>query len=467
MSSILEYKNASVPALTSLERIGPKGYLRYVFPFQLVEDYNIDQVATVLRTGYDALKNHIPVVACEAIPDLNSKQAGVLKLQRLDGPDFEDIVVKDLRNSDTFPQHYSVLKEKAFPVAAFDGDIFCRRSVWPTPGERLPISLVQANFIRGGLILTWCILHMVGDGTSFYTWTKVWASKCRSALQESFEPIHLDDAIWRDRDRMMMPSGRNFGFLKTHPEYTLLPFTPAGAPPRMLSPHHRGQVFYFSPAALKALKAEASPAHATVPSHQPWVSTNDALSALLWRTVMAVQSPLDTLDGNPVSVFNIAIDGRQRTHPPVHPETLGCFLEYIAVSLPIRKILGSCNLADLAILIRKAVLGANNQYTDDVMSLVEQLDDVDRLVPTAFLDVPGFNCILSSWARFELYQLEWGSLLGRVEAVRTPSVGCINGLQIVLPPLPDGGVEILMGVEDSCLGRLLEEPLWMKYAVAR
>lgn len=467
MGSILDYKNALAPALTSLERIGPKGYLRYVFPFQLTEDYNIYEVARVLRTGYDALKDRIPVVACEAIPDLNSKQAGVMKLQRLDGSGIEDIVVKDLRDSDAFPQHYSELKEKAFPVAAFDGDLLCRRSVWPSAGERLPISLVQANFICGGLILTWCILHMAGDGTSFYTWTKVWADECRRALQESSEPVHLDDAIWRDRNRMMRPSGCNFGFLKTHPESTLLPFTPAGAPPKMLSPHHRGQVFYFSPAALKALKAEASPAHATVPSDQPWISTNDALSALLWRTVMAVQSPLDTLKGNPVSVFNIAIDGRQRTRPPIHPETLGCFLEYIAVSLPIRKILGSRNLADLAILIRRAVLRANNQYTDDVMTLVEHLEDVDRLVPTAFLDVPGFNCILSSWVGFELYPLEWGSLLGRIEAVRTPSVGCINGLQIVLPQLPDGGVEILIGVEEGCLGSLLEEPLWMKYAVAR
>ncbi|ODM19637.1 hypothetical protein SI65_04622 [Aspergillus cristatus] len=467
MGSILNYNDTSIPALTSLERIGPKGYLRYVFPFQLAEDYKIDEVATVLRTGYDALKNRIPVVACEAVPDLKSKQAGVLKLQRLDGSDIEDIVVKDLRNSDAFPQQYSELKEKAFPVAAFDADILCRRSVWPSPGERLPISLVQANFIRGGLILTWCIFHMVGDGTSFYTWTKVWADECRRALQDSIEPVHLDEAIWRDRSRMMMPSGRNPGSLKSHPEYTLLPFTPAGAPPKMLSPHHRGQVFYFSPAALKALKAEASPARAIVPSDQSWISTNDALSALLWRTVMAVQSPLDTLEGDPVSVFNIAINGRKRTDPPVHPETQGCFLEYIAVSLPIREILGSRNLADLAILIRKAVLRADNQYTDDVMSLVEQLEDIDRLVPTGFLDVPGFNCLLSSWVGFELYELEWGSLLGRTKAVRTPSVGAINGLQIVLPPLPDGGVEILIGVEERCLGRLLEEPLWMKYAVAR
>lgn len=238
----------------------------------------------------------------------------------------------------------------------------------------------------------------------------------------------------------------------------------------MVSPYHRGQVFYFSPAALDALKAEASPPNATELSDQKWISTNDALSALLWRTVMAVQSPLDSLRSgdDPVSVFNIAIDGRLRTDPPVHPETQGCFLEYIAVSAPIRKILGSLSLADLAIMIRKQILRADGQFTDDVAALVEKLEDVDRLVPTAFLDVPGFNCVQSSWVNFELYSLDWGSLLGgKIDAVRAPHVGVINGLQVVLPVLPDGGMEILVGVKEDCLDKLLHEPRWTKFAVAR
>jgi hypothetical protein len=236
----------------------------------------------------------------------------------------------------------------------------------------------------------------------------------------------------------------------------------------MLSTKHRGQVFYFSPESLKALKAEASPANATEQSDQKWISTNDALSALLWRTVMAVQSPLDTLEGDPVSVFNIAIDGRQRTNPKVHPDTLGCFLEYVAVSVSIRKMLSTLHVADLAILIRKAILRADDQFTDDVVALVDQLEDVDRLVPTAFLDVPGFNCVQTSWLNFKLYGLEWGPLLGnRIEAVRMPHVGVINGLQVVLPVLPDGGMEILVGVDEGCLDRLLTDPLFTKFGVPR
>ncbi|KAF3029641.1 hypothetical protein E8E15_001102 [Penicillium rubens] len=208
--------------------------------------------------------------------------------------------------------------------------------------------------------------------------------------------------------------------------------------------------------------------NATEPTDQKWISTNDALAALLWRTVMAVQSPLETLEGDPVTFFNIAIDGRQRTDPELHPVTLGCFLEYVSVSASIRKMFSTMNLADLATEIRKAILRADGRFTDDVVALVEQLEDVDRLVPTAFLDLPGFNCVLTSWVNFELYGLEWGPLLGnKIEAVRVPHVGCINGCQVVLPVLPNGGIEILVGVEESCLDRLLDDPLFTKYGVAR
>ncbi|GKZ73650.1 hypothetical protein AnigIFM60653_010806 [Aspergillus niger] len=467
MGSIAEASD--IPSLTALERIGPKGYVRYIFPFPLGNKYDLEQVVEVLRVSYAATTRRLPVMTCEAVPDDRTTQRGVLRLQRLPEGDIEPIETRDLRAPGAFPTTYTELQAKAFPVAFFDADVLCRRSVWPTPGERLPVSLLQANFIPGGLLLNWCVLHVVGDGTTYQVWMKVWAEECRRAQGMAIpEPIELPEAIARDRECVMSASGRTDGSLGSHPQYTLLPSAPSGAPPKMLAQNHRSQVFYFSPAALVALKEAASPAHATMTSDQTWISTNDALSALLWRTVMAVQWPLDTLQGDPVSVFNLAIDGRLRTDPPVHPETLGCFLEYLGVSLPIRTILGSASLADLAILIRKEVLRADRQFTDDLVALVEQLEDVDRLVPTAFLDVPGFNCVQTSWINFQLYGLDWGPLLGhRIGAVRAPHIGVINGLQLVLPAPPEGGVEVLVGVEESCLQCLLQDPLWMKYAVAR
>lgn len=51
--------------------------------------------------------------------------------------------------------------------------------------------------------------------------------------------------------------------------------------------------------------------------------------------------------------------------------------------------------------------------------------------------------------------------------MRSPDVGVINGCQVTFPAPPEGGLEVLVGVEASCLDKLLQEPLWTKYAVAR
>lgn len=461
----IEYKN--IPQLTPLERIAPKGYVRYIFPFHLGNDYSIDKVSQILQTGYETLARHIPEVACECVPDTEiQKKKGVVRYRRIEGADAARIAVKDLR--DSFPFSFEQLRGKGFPVSYFDAETFCPRQIWPVPGEKVRTSLVRANFIPGGLILGWNLLHLTGDGTSWYIWTRIWADACRRAQGFEGESLNLPKGIWKDRGRVRKSSGRNAGNIEDHPEYTLLSFTPTSPPPKMMSPNHRGQIFYFSKDSLSRLKAEASPADATESHDQQWVSTNDAVSALLWRTVMAVQNPLETLDGDPTSIFNIAIDGRPRTNPKVHPQTLGCFLEYIAVSAPVRKMLSTLTIADLAMMIRKALLNADEEFTDDTLALEEQVEDVDRLVATAFLDVPGFNCIQTSWVNFDICGLEWGPVLGgRVEAIRTPHDGLVPGLQVVLPRLPDGGLEILVGVEGNCLDKLLQDPLFTKFAVAR
>lgn len=60
--------------LTHLERIGPKGWLQYIYPFQLSENYDIDEVARVLRTGFEATCKRLPLMGWEAAPDTDAKR---------------------------------------------------------------------------------------------------------------------------------------------------------------------------------------------------------------------------------------------------------------------------------------------------------------------------------------------------------------------------------------------------------
>ncbi|KAM0551202.1 hypothetical protein ACHAPJ_008544 [Fusarium lateritium] len=110
-------------------------------------------------------------------------------------------------------------------------------------------------------------------------------------------------------------------------------------------------MFHFSEESLRRLKKDASPQI----DDGAYVSTNDALSALIWRSIMTAELDYDELDGTETSVYNIAIDGRNRSNPPIHQEALGSFLGFIQVEKPIREILKGGNLVSLSLLIRNAI----------------------------------------------------------------------------------------------------------------
>ncbi|KAI0015930.1 hypothetical protein F4780DRAFT_33810 [Xylariomycetidae sp. FL0641] len=461
-----------IPTLIPLEKAGPQGYIRYMFPLELPGSYSLEATFSLLRHGLEAAKARLPIWGCELVPDPAAQQAGVLRLQPY-ADDHQTLVAKDLRAPAAYPYAFAELKAKAFPTAAFPGDLLWRRDTWPAaPGERLPAADLQANFIRGGLLLTCAVFHVVGDATAWCVWLETWAEECRLLQHPAAPRREIPEVLFTDREKHLRPSGRNAGRAADHPEILVLPVTPTSAPAKMRSRAHVGQGLRVSRERLAALKADAAPARALQPTDVAYTTTNDALSALMWGAVMRAQFPPGSSLGaaeDPESVFNIAIDARARADPPVHPRTLGNWLGWVAPRMRVRALLdgSAAGIADAACVIRRAVAGLTDQYVDDLGALFEGVEDVRRVIATAFTDMPGLNCVQTSWYKMTVYGLDWGEKLGgRIQAVRSPDVGVVNGGCLVLPALPDGGIELIIGVEEKCLPRLLEDPLLAKYAQA-
>ncbi|KAK2605382.1 hypothetical protein N8I77_008221 [Diaporthe amygdali] len=465
--------------VTPIEQISPRGWPRYIFPFELPADYNLDEVTQVLRDGWEATCRRLPVLKGEVVADPDAKQGGAIKIQLLDEKErlehIQPITVNDLRSPEAYPLTFSELKERHFPVSAFDPEIFTRRYTWPSPGDRLPIMLMQLNFIRGGLILNWNPFHMIGDGTTFFTWTAIWAEECRRAQGLHIpEPLELRQSIVSDRRHAInpqSPSSGKSGRLEDHPQYVLLTDPAKQLAKVLTSEGHLGQIFYFSKESLEQLKKDVYPQNPR-PGEPTYISTNDALTALAWRSIMAAQYPLEKIKGDEVSVFNMAIDGRLRIQPPIDEGTLGSFVEFIEVKMPLRRMLETNSVAKIALLIRKAIVNMDEAFqgtfTNDMIKLINNLEDARFLSPSAFLDCPGLSCSQTSWAKFELYGLQWGPLLGdRIKAIRSPSNGILNGMQIMMPELPDGGREMLCGINEEDLPSLIADPIWRNYAELR
>ncbi|KAF2139480.1 uncharacterized protein K452DRAFT_232154 [Aplosporella prunicola CBS 121167] len=445
--------------LIPTEHIGPKGWIRYLYLFELPENYDAARVEQLLRDAFIAAKKRTPLLGCEAVPDLKT---GLLTLREY-GDEINDFKAKDLRAPGLFPS-FAELQAKNFPVSALEADDVCyRSSEWPEAGDRLPVTLMQANFINGGLILNWCIFHAYSDGTTAYKFTEILAEDVRRL--QGIKITNPCEIPYEDRAKIMRSSGRKPGKPEDHPEYVALPFVPEGPPPKLLERNTiKGQVFYFSPESMAALKKDS-----TDENSGEWISTNDAVAGLVWRTVMNAQMPVESLNGEAQqALFTVATDTRRRAHAPMHKQTIGNFVGFADARMDLKRLLTEATLAETAREVRRSITRSDKDYLDSLTALIENTENIYGLAPTVFLDMPGPNILYTTWRNFTLYDLQWGSALGnQMRSMRLPQAGMCNGAQIVFPEHKDGGLEMYVGVEKQNFERLCQDPLWRKYAEIR
>ncbi|PSR81813.1 hypothetical protein BD289DRAFT_438581 [Coniella lustricola] len=465
------------------EQVGPKGWIRNILCLKLDSNYDSLEIERILRTAWSSFKARTPMVGVELVPvGGDAKPAGLLKLQAYADGEINDFVVKDHR-TDRKISSFTKLQEQNFPNAAMDNDKLCLRGhggEWPVFGvDRLATQMMQANLIDGGLLLNHLCFHATADATSMWKLTELFAEDVRRAQGIAIEqPAEVPTA---DRAKLLQNPTENIcaNFADEHQEFVHLPFTPPGLPDGLTKSKHHAHVFRFTPDAIRALKDECAPSNLLLLKDQVskedlpgYVSTNDVLSALLWRSIQRAENPdLSVVADDAISVLQVSLDARRRAHIPVHRHTLGNILGYTAAVLPLSQVVSpeKASLADLALLVRQAVSKCGKSYYGELAHYVENMDDVNRLAGTAFLDLPGKSVLQSNWSEFDYAGIEWGPAFGgHIKAVRFPAGGVCAGFQVVMPPpadAPQGTYEILADVTEKGWPRLLSDEIWNNFAV--
>ncbi|KAM3069089.1 hypothetical protein ACMFMF_009054 [Clarireedia jacksonii] len=473
---------SKAPPLLASELIGPKGWIRNVLCLELAADYDAEHISSMLRTAWRSFKARTPMVGVEAVPaDPDVKPAGQLKLQPYSDGEIEDFIIKDHRNDNATPS-FDQLKEQGFPNAAMDDEKLCMRGrvgEWPKFGiDRLATQMMQANLIKGGLLLNHLCFHSYADGLSMWKLAEIFAEDLRRAQGLTIEkPIEIQVA---DRAKILRSTGEHVcaNFAEEHTEFIHLPFTPPGLPEGLTNGESHAHVYRFTPEAIRALKDECSPTKISsslkdkIPQEQlpKFISTNDALSALLWKSIQSAEHPdHSAVDPSKPSIAMVSLDARRRVHVPIHPHTLGNILGFTTAVLPLPQILSKeTTLADIACLIRLSVNKCGSTYYDEMAHYVERMDDVNRLAGTAFLDMPGSNVLLSNWSEFDYYSIEWGPAFGdRIKSIRFPAGGVCAGFQVILPypaDAPEGTVEVLVSASNQGWPRLLRNETFHRFA---
>lgn len=121
-------------------------------------------IIQTLNDGLERLHNSFPWTAGHVVAEgVAEGQSGTRKIKALADP--PRVIVKDLRHDSAVPT-FAEMKQAGYPMSMLDEDTICPRKTIPLGNDPIgEVFMVQANFIKGGLILSFVGIHSAMDMT--------------------------------------------------------------------------------------------------------------------------------------------------------------------------------------------------------------------------------------------------------------------------------------------------------------
>ncbi|MCJ1359985.1 MAG: hypothetical protein MMC33_009988 [Icmadophila ericetorum] len=421
-------------------------------------------IVNTLTAGLERLSASFPWIAGQVVNEGASEGiSGVFKIIPLEM--IPRLVVKDYRDDPLIPT-WNTLREANFPFSMLDESIIAPRKTLPTSdedaSEPVQVFLVQANFVNGGLLLTFVGQHqsmdMIGQGLIMDLLSKA----CRN---EPFTPEELSTGNLTRRNLVPLlddsyeagPEIAHQIVKPTLPDPVSTNTDGASVPPFSLS-ISTWAYFTFSPVSLAALKSFAIK---TLTLSSGYISTDDTLSAFIWQSV--IRARLHRSEPSDKTTFTRAVD--QRRYLGISPTYLGALQNMTYNTYTLQKLVDE-PLGAIASQLRLAVdpKTSNLSYQTRAMATaMARAPDKDAISVTATTDL-GKDVLLSSWAKLDCYELDFNLGLGKPEAVRRPQLILVESLMYFMPKRLDGEITVGLCLRDGDMERLRGDEEFGKYA---
>jgi hypothetical protein len=430
-------------------------YTQLCFCYPIADGVSVTAIAETLKRGLERLTASFPWLAGQVITEGASKgSSGVFKISPFGK--IPHLVVKNLMNDDLAPK-MDALREANFPFSMLEENVICPRmtlagGLGETSSDPSPVLLLQANFITGGLLLTIVASHSAMDIVGQVQMIYLLSKACRN------EPFTDEEVMNGNLDR------RNLIPLlddRCQPDHKSVSQVEKPAPSKSTSGDHLPSpttsslswaYFTFKPASLAVLKAVAT-SSITVPS--TFISTDDALCALIWQSV--VRARLARLDPATDSVFKRAVDMRRYLN--ISKEFPGNMSTKTTNSSTLQKVIDQ-SLGDVASQLR-SVLDPEIMKYNMIANATAQIRTRDKSVNSP---VDRTKCIvMSSWSKVDCYEFDFNLGLGRPESVRRPQFSPVESVVYLLPKALDGEIVAGLCLRDDDMEKLKVDKEFMKY----
>jgi hypothetical protein len=439
--------------LSALDARHPVHYSRRLLIFSCASSAQRDSQLGALKTGLQGLVLRCPVLGGIIVPlppDVASD--GQQDWRTIVADRGIELVVRDLR---TAMASFEELEAAAFPTLHLPYDL-----LMPIPQDLSndrPFAACKMQFsaIKGGTILTFAMSHCVADGTGTNELMRVLSEETRLAQEHSSERVAnnvrsmtVTTGMGQDRSVMRNMTSEMAFDIEDHPAYRWKTTPPANAPPLEQAPTHTHPFEATSPeipvllristAGLAQLKADA-----TLPGAPP-ISTHDALSALMWRTVLLIRSRRSALAPDlPASTLgSIFMPSDARQHLNLPQSYIGNAVYQLTAKLDLGTLLSPSGLQHAAIAVRRAITSVNTALVSSYVTMTKE-----RWVDWQFTSTASTTGVAmgTDWTSGSLYSDDWGKAFGQCVRYRYPSV-VGEALNCVMPKLPDGGAELIVSV---------------------
>lgn len=342
---------------------------------------------------------------------------------------------------------YEHMRRAGFPFSMLDEKAIAPRPTLPGLNENdTPVFMLQANFVQGGVLLVVNAQHNCMDLRGQAQLIELFAQACRG---KDFSPAQLEVANMT--------------------EYRLTP--PSGASPTVqgsihsdrrdrspqqghnLQDHERSRwsYFAFSAANLRRLKNLA-----TADKFCDFISTDDALSALLWQASLRCRKVrLSSTDV--VSTFERQVDARKHVGAP--HAYMGNMVFKSSMKLRVADV-DDMSLGQVASHLRQALFPEptiEHQMRVAAEKAQAAMDNAAQIQAPTRQSLPLTDFRLSSWAQEKCCDVNFGGRLGVPEAVRRPSFEAWEGLSYFLPRTRSGDIFVAVCLNDGDLGMLRED----------
>ncbi|KAL6712720.1 hypothetical protein ACLMJK_009743 [Lecanora helva] len=444
-------------------------YSKRVLCFALPEN-NKESNAKITQLLVEALRNtveELPFLAGsivrpnKAIPWLHDIRAeGATRLEVRDYT--QEISFADL-HKDHFPSA-SLNSQKLCP---FPRAVYNRDEDHPADVCRL-----RANFVDGGLLLVISIVHTVCDGSAITAVLELFADKFRKAQTGELAPHatsngHTAKPIYVFNRTSVMHGNGGQGAIENNPWVAT---TPVKRPLFFPDTKTICTNFYISKESLIRLKNAASPPLSTPPTTNghhvsdsqatvPYISTLDAVSALIWRSIMLARHHAGIIPWEKPTNLICPVDMRSRLDLPV-PYYGNAVTGHMSTLSPAE--LGTpSGLKTAATAIRTGITNSTPDRFRDLLDLTKRVSSHSYVRMSLVEDLMGSGMFMTSYWGYKMHELDFGEALGgRMEAFRLPSAGLIPGMPVVLPRLLDGGCEVVVSEGEEVMRALEGDEVW-------